>query len=616
MLKLHSMSFKKVLLVKPGKTWSVDWGDVIPIGLEYIAGSIQNHVEKIELVDLAKDRRKIRHYLQKLRPDLVGISLTFAIEHNETMRIAGEAKKAGAAVVLGGFHATGLADELPAHPDIDFVVRGEGEQTMLELVQKGSPEGVLGISYFKDGKVMHNPDRPLINDLDSIPYPARNLRKYKYTSPFSDKKVYDAITSSRGCWGRCKFCCEPMMCKGIQRYRKPQEVVKEVKHLLSLHKEGLMINIADPNLCGNAKIFEELCDGLIKLRAESDIPFHFKTSVRTDSIGSNKALAGKMVKAGMDLVLLGIESPDSEQLKKMGKGTRKELQEKAVDNIKNSGGKVWGTFVIALPFQAESDIRNCYEYARKLKLHFANFMVFTPLPGSELYKELKPQGVIAEKNWDKFDYAHLVFRHPHLTKDDLKNFYDRLIKNPVNALVINDDYGDLIQAGPAFHRKLTFKNKKIPLFRIALRFKNILSKIASSRNGDYSSRLITPDLRKFTEERKLHEIFDSRLLLKFIGGKKIQITVNEADKPKISWIIQTTKNSIEYLDAVSGNGENADISLFLDTEEIKTRKGLLSRMLKKSMKINSGLRKKIDFVRLMIALFPEIMAYRAYTKNT
>ena len=114
-----------------------------------------------------------------LNPDLVGITMS-ATEHSEGLEIARLAKAQGAVTVLGGYHPTAIPDELLSHSQVDMVVRGEGEITMRELVEKGGPQGVRGISYREDGQIIHNPDREFIEDLDSLPFPARHLRKHAY----------------------------------------------------------------------------------------------------------------------------------------------------------------------------------------------------------------------------------------------------------------------------------------------------------------------------------------------------------------------------------------------------------------------------------------------------
>jgi anaerobic magnesium-protoporphyrin IX monomethyl ester cyclase len=179
---VFQVPFKKILLVKPSGRKGLSFAfDLIPLGLEYVAAYIEDVADQVYIVDMEMDRRKFQDCLNRYHPDIVGISLS-ATEHNETLRLAKTAKKHGATTVVGGYHPTSVPGLMLSYPQIDIVVRGEGEQTMRELVEQGTPENVLGVSYRKNGKIVHNDDRPRIENLDSIPFPARRLRQYSYKS--------------------------------------------------------------------------------------------------------------------------------------------------------------------------------------------------------------------------------------------------------------------------------------------------------------------------------------------------------------------------------------------------------------------------------------------------
>jgi len=159
------MSFRRILLVKPsGRSGLGFLVDQIPIGLEYIASNIEDVVEEIHIVDMEMEKSSFQHLIDVYDPDLVGITMS-ATEHNEGLRLAKIAKNTNIATIAGGYHATSVPDLLLSYPQIDMVARGEGEPTMREIVEKDCLEGVLGVSYKKDGKIIHNQDRPLIQEL-------------------------------------------------------------------------------------------------------------------------------------------------------------------------------------------------------------------------------------------------------------------------------------------------------------------------------------------------------------------------------------------------------------------------------------------------------------------
>ncbi|GAI47422.1 unnamed protein product, partial [marine sediment metagenome] len=221
-----------------------------------------------------------------------------------------------------------------SHKQVDMVVRGEGELTMRELVQRGSPEGVLGISYKENNKVIHNPDRPLIGDLDSLPFPARHLRRYNYTSSLIRDREVDEIHMSRGCWGSCTFCCEPSMSRGHQRYRSPENVIEEIDQIYNvIHKrKPLCILIGDPNFMGDAKRVDRFCD----LLHESNFDIIFHTMVRADSMARHPEVVKKMCDNNIIYFCMGIESPNLKDLTITHKGIDTEIQKKAIQVIRDS----------------------------------------------------------------------------------------------------------------------------------------------------------------------------------------------------------------------------------------------------------------------------------------
>ncbi|MDG6220607.1 MAG: radical SAM protein, partial [Candidatus Thermoplasmatota archaeon] len=257
--------FRRVLLVKPSGRHGLSFAfDIIPTGLEYIAAYIEDVVEEVNIIDLEMESKPVRQtaegFFDKLKPDLVGISMS-ATEHTEGLEIAKWAKERGAMTVLGGYHPTAIPDELLSHPQVDFIVRGEGEKTMRELILQGSAVGVKGVSYRDGNKIVHNPEREFIDNLDDLPFPARHLRRHRYHLTLQRDREHDVLTTSRGCWGRCNFCCEPSMSGSHQRYRSPENVLAEILEIVKFHGgKPLSIEITDPHFMGKPPLVERLCD--------------------------------------------------------------------------------------------------------------------------------------------------------------------------------------------------------------------------------------------------------------------------------------------------------------------------------------------------------------------
>ena len=371
-------TFRRVLLVNPpmesmgGEFMLED----IPIRLEYLAAFIRPHVDEVTIVDLTRDKRPLSYFLKKYQPELVGITANYISAHRNTLQAATVAKRYGAQVVVGGYQVTALPDEFAAHQDIDFVVRAEGEQTLLEIVQRKALDQILGLSYFDGAKVVHNDDRPMLADLDELPFPERDRRLKPYNLTFMDLEsdvstAYDMIITSRGCHGRCKFCTEPMMSHGKQRYRRPEKVIEEMAEIVALHrgKKRLRVSISDPNFGGKPKVAEEICDRLIEFRKTCPIDLHFFISVRTSTIANHPRLVEKMVKAGIDYAFVGMESPKQEHLNAISKGTdTQEKQERAVRYLKENGASIMTCFLLGLPGQTEQDCWDMLDYAKRLEL--------------------------------------------------------------------------------------------------------------------------------------------------------------------------------------------------------------------------------------------------------
>jgi len=560
------LSFRRVLLVKPkGRKGLGFSADVIPIGLEYIAASIEKEVDKVWIIDMEFEKRPFQDFLDTLHPDLVGITMS-ATDHNEGLRLAKIAKDNGITSVLGGYHPTAIPDELLSYPQIDTIVRGEGELTMKEFVKKGSPENILGVSFKNGGKIIHNPDRPLIEDLDSLPFPARHLRRHKYKDHMNKGgKELDVITMSRGCWGRCSFCCEPYMSKSRMRFRSPENIMKELFEIVSFHKgKSLQILVTDPHFMGDPKRIDRLCDLLQKHKL--DITFSVMT--RVDSIVRYPELVKKMCDSGILSYELGFESPNQKDLNNVKKGITLDMQEKAVKILRDNCANVSGTFVIGLPGQSEEEIKQFPSYAKKIGLMNCAFGIATPFPGTEFYEKLEKNNLIFERDWTKYDEMHSVFKLNPLSSDKLEELESYCMARFWTLNTLLDRNG--------VSQKRT--GKKLPLKDFIY---EMIAKVKFARNAGYDLR--GGKIKKHAEvvlhaikdaeieenERKIfmHDIIEMSRFLKILGSQIIQITLI-CDGQKVSYVIKTTSKNVEYVKTISGKQSDATIDIDIDLGEI------------------------------------------------
>lgn len=560
------MAYKRVLLVKPKGRKGLGFAlDLIPIGLEYIAASIENVVEEVHIIDMELEQHPLKYFLGLFHPDLVGITMS-ATDHNEGLRLAKIAKEYGATTVLGGYHPTLVPNKLLSYPQIDIVVRGEGEHTMKELVQKGCPESILGVSYKKDGKVIHNEDRRVIEDLDSLPFPARHLRRHEYNDLMDDNdRENDVINTSRGCWGRCSFCCEPHMSKSYQRFRSPENVMEELLETVSFHDaKPLQVFVVDPNFMGDPKRIGRLCDLLSKHKLD----IRFSVMTRVDSVAKHPQLVKKMCDNGILDYELGIESPSLKDLKNTRKGITLEMQKKAVKILRDNGANVSGTFVIGLPGQTEEEIKRFPVYAKKIGLMNAAFGTATPFPGTQFYDDLEKRGLIVEHDWTKYDEMHSVFRLNGTSRERLEELQTYCMARfwTLKTLL---DRAKVLQKRSG--KRMSLKNF----------IEDMIGKVRFAKNAGYDTRkgefedhlnvILEAIVDAETEERArkigMHNVIQMSRFLRILGPQIIQFTLKYKEHPSVSYIIKTTSSSssaVEYIKTIPGKRHDATISIDID----------------------------------------------------
>jgi radical SAM superfamily enzyme YgiQ (UPF0313 family) len=569
-------SLKRILFVKPDGRAGLGFAFAsIPIGLEYVAASIEDLVDEVHIVDMIYEPEEaFPKLLKEINPDLVGITMS-ATEHTSGLRLAAIAKKQGIITAMGGFHPTAIPNKLLTHSYVDLVVRGEGEFTMREMIQKKSLHDVPGVSYKEMGRVIHNPDRPLINDLDSLPYPARHLRRQQYRSLLIRERDVDEIHTSRGCWSHCTFCCEPSMSRGRQRYRSPKNVFNEIQELYTrIHKRRpLYLLIGDPHLLGHADRVSHLFDLLNT--ANMDIIFH--TMTRADAVARHPELVRKMCTKYLVHFCMGIESPNHRDLDTTRKGLDLANQPRAVQVIRDAGGIAAGTFIIGLPGQSETEIKYFPEYAKKIGLMSAAFGIATPFPGTEFYQSLQHEGLIFEQDWTKYDLNNSVFTLSSITPQHIEElrtyclgrfwtpdtFLENLAithrrdnKKPSLSTFIQDRIAQLIfltAAGVA--QQGTTENM-------------------TSHVQIYLEAMAHPSVEQNTRKTRMDQVIDMTRFLSILGPQIIQLTLCHQNKAHTSLIIHTTRTSVVYVKIIRGQQPNATITFDVDLEDIEYHKPL------------------------------------------
>ena len=395
--------------------------DFPPINLTYIAAYLEDLDVEVEILDAkVKDLnyKQVKKRIQKFNPDLVGISVfvSAAIKYcNDYAKIVKEVNP-NCMVVFGGRHPTWEPDDTLKVGEIDFLVRGEGELTFRELIIKGSPENVKGISYRsngKNGKNTHNPERPLLN-IKNIRFPARHLTKGNKYKMMTVR--LETIETSRGCPYTCKFCTTHKFNNGLWRARPVESIITELK-LISQNRRITDIFFVDDNLTANTKRIEQLCERIIECKRTNQInDFYFFAQIRVDSVVKSPIMVEKMAKAGFWAVFIGIEGVSEKKLKSVRKGFTFNKVLEGLKLLHRNKMIVIGNLIIGLDLdETEEELKKEIQYMKTIEIDVVSYVLLTPFPGSDTLKEFEEQGLLLTKDWSKYTVFDPVIQTHALT---------------------------------------------------------------------------------------------------------------------------------------------------------------------------------------------------------
>ncbi|MFX0024022.1 MAG: B12-binding domain-containing radical SAM protein [Candidatus Hermodarchaeota archaeon] len=422
-------SWKRILLITPnslkvGLNFYQTRFDAPPLNLAYIASYLTDLNVEVEIIDAKVNRlsdKQLKRKIKKFKPDIVGISVTFTTVVNICYDIAKIVKEIDhkCIVVFGGQHPTAVPDDTLKVNEVDIVVRGEGELTFRELIKKGTPENVKGISYKSNGLIIHNPDRDLIKDLGTLRLPARHLIKKNKYKMFSVR--FDTLETSRGCPHRCKFCYTPVFNKGLWRTRPVENIITELK-VISQNRKISDIFIIDDNLTANPHRIEKLSERIIECKKKKEInDFFFTAQMRVDAIVKSPQMIKKMAEAGLCAVFIGIESPKKKVLDEIGKKISFNMALKAIEILHKYNIIIASNMIIGFDLYAtEEDIKEEIKFMKKVDVDELSFNLLGPFPGTPILKEFQEKNLIVTKDWSKYTYHNPVFETYQLNQKKLR----------------------------------------------------------------------------------------------------------------------------------------------------------------------------------------------------
>jgi anaerobic magnesium-protoporphyrin IX monomethyl ester cyclase len=389
-----------------------------PLGVAYLAAYLRgNGKHSVDIIDMNAQPVELQNIPWR-DWDVVGISGDTS-RHNEVLEIAAHAKEAGRIVVTGGYHVTFLDEEALRTGNVDYVVRGEGEEIFAELVDAladgGDISKVNGISYLDaDGNVVRTPDALPVQHLDELPMPARDLLPMKeYKSSLAGRPL-TTMVSSRGCPYNCTFCSSSEFAGIKWRCRSPQNIADEIENVVDTYGYRA-IAFLDDNFTINPKHVIEICDEL--QRRGIDVAWWCFS--RVDTIVKNVSMVERMAESGLKMVFLGLESGSKEILDKYHKKITTDIAAKAVEILKGFGIRIWGSFIVGGLDDTKETVRQTVTYAKQLGIDIAEFSVLTPFPGTALYKQAEDENLIATRDWSKYDGAHAVMNTHYMTQKEI-----------------------------------------------------------------------------------------------------------------------------------------------------------------------------------------------------
>jgi len=376
-----------------------------PLGILYIASVLKNHGIEVSVLDQAAEGFSIKDtvsWVKREDPDILGFSTLISSGRTAAL-IAREVKRQNpnATIAFGNFHATFNAERiLTEYPFVDVIVRGEGEYTSLELAKclegKGKLKDVLGVTFRNGNRIVSTPDRPLIKDVNSLPFPDRELLDVKYHSAIVGANVapkkFTSILSSRGCVYRCRFCGCTKFARNLWRPRSVENTLEELRLLVSEgYRQFLFV---DDSFTMNPRRVIKLCQ---RIREEKmDIEWICEGRVDHCSYEMIRAI----VKAGCKVIYFGIESANQKVLDYFRKQTTVEQAEKAVKTARKAGLEVIvGSFIVGAPNETRKEIQNTLEFPKKADIDIPQFNILGAFPGNDVWDELKMKGLLNEDQY-------------------------------------------------------------------------------------------------------------------------------------------------------------------------------------------------------------------------
>ena len=396
----------------------------MPLGLGYLAAVLDKKGYDVNVIDcqaLHLTLSDVEKELGKRKPDIVGLTST-TLTYKSALNIIKVAKDVlpNCLTIIGGSHATFWDEEaLNECPQLDIIVRGEGETTLLEIVKKvengKSFHDVVGTTCRKGDDIIKNPDRPHIEDLESLPYPAFHLWPIEHFKKYG--KIIFPVMTSRGCTFWCDFCSAVRMFGRKYRMRSPQKVVDELEFLYKKYGEDQYTFYDDAFTVDQSRT-EEICNEILK----RGLKIKWDCETRVDMV--TKDLLQKMKDAGCIAVWFGVEAGSEQVIKAMGKGISLTQTFNAFKWANEVGLMTVASMILGFPGETRETAMESINLLKRIKSDEIGVYIATPYPGTPMYDYVKKMGWIKITDFNKYDTATPIFETPTMSMNELRELHD------------------------------------------------------------------------------------------------------------------------------------------------------------------------------------------------
>jgi radical SAM superfamily enzyme YgiQ (UPF0313 family) len=398
------------------------------LSLAYLSAVARKAGFSVAVLDLgieANPYKTLHKALDFYSPKFVGITSTTPIfpEVAGLSRIIRDHMGNRATLILGGPHASALPEEALRQSFFDVLVFGEGEDTLVEILQGKPLNEIKGIYYRNGETIEHTEPRILPDSLDSLPFPALDLFDLnRYTFP---RLLYKAspmshYMTSRGCVYGCTFCNKNIFGRRFRK-KSPELVVEEMDYMLRMGIKE--IRITDDMFTTDMERAKTICRLILKKKLK--FPWNLGAGLRVDSVDEEFLRLAK--EAGLYQVSLAFESGDQNSLNSINKGITLEQSRNAMKLVKKVGIESVGFFMFGLPGDTEESLKKTTNFAIELMPDMAKVTITNPFPGTELFRRYEEKGLIKSKDWTLYNLHNPgeIYEHPNLSFKMMREYYNK-----------------------------------------------------------------------------------------------------------------------------------------------------------------------------------------------